>query len=57
MKVSCGWAGSKGGAERGVEEDQRGARHSEREIIDNLLVRIHLIIWMVSVDRHCNMGV
>ena len=30
----------------------------EREIvIENLLVRIHLIIEMISVDRPCAMGV
>ena len=30
----------------------------EREfLIDNLLVRIHLIIEMILVDRHCAMGV
>ena len=32
--------------------------HTEREIfIDNLLVRIHLIIEMILVDRPCAMGV
>ena len=31
---------------------------TEREFfIDNLLVRIHLIIVMISVDRPCAMGV
>jgi hypothetical protein len=35
------------------------APRSEREssFIDNLLVRIHLIIVMISVDRPCAMGV
>ena len=36
-------------------------RHQQREressFIDNLLVRIHLIIVMISVDRPCAMGV
>ena len=32
--------------------------HTEREIfIDNLLVRVHLIIEMILVDRPCAMGV
>ena len=36
----------------------RGASLREREFfIDNLLVRIHLIIVMISVDRPCAMGV
>ena len=29
----------------------------ESSFIDNLLVRIHLIIVMISVDRPCAMGV
>jgi len=32
--------------------------HREREFfVDNLLVRIHLIIEIISVDRPCAMGV
>jgi hypothetical protein len=35
-----------------------GEAQREREFfIDNLLVRIHLIIVMISVDRPCAMGV
>jgi hypothetical protein len=38
---------------------KRAAHQLEREssFIDNLLVRIHLIIVMISVDRPCAMGV
>jgi len=41
--------------DRGPDAD---AEHGEREcFIDNLLVRIHLIIEMIVVDRPCAMGV
>ena len=40
----------------GVRGERR--RDGEREFfIDNLLVRIHLIIEMILVDRPCAMGV
>ena len=41
-----------------VALDAPNRLHSEREFfIDNLLVRIHLIIKMILVDRPCAMGV
>ena len=43
----------------GVEEEKKGIPLCrEREIfIDNLLVRVHLIIEMIFVDRPCATGV
>ena len=45
-----------------MEGEERGSRETgkdgEREFfIDNLMVRIHLIVEMISVDRHCAMGI
>ena len=42
----------------GRHEGEGLAEAAEREfLIDNLLVRIHLIIEMILVDRPCAMGV
>jgi len=41
-----------------TSNDVRTWHPAEREIfIDNLLVRVHLIIEMILVDRPCSMGV
>ena len=40
------------------EKEREREREREREsVIDNLLVRLHLIIEMILVDRPCTMGV
>ena len=42
---------------RFLPDPRRGLQGTEREFfIDNLLVRIHLIIEMILVDRPCAMG-
>jgi len=46
------------GAGGGAGADANPSREKEREFfIDNLPVRIHLIIEMILVDRPCVMGV
>jgi hypothetical protein len=40
-----------------IRRRRGGGGERESSFIDNLLVRIHLIIVMISVDRPCAMGV
>ena len=42
---------------RELQHQPAGLVQRESSFIDNLLVRIHLIIVMISVDRPCAMGV